>query len=92
MGGPGLDRTEGFQKFYGSGLDWIQFYRIRTGLDLLLAADTYQRDLIPLSRDPFKIESDSAAADFAAHSTVQQGNPRHNEPVVLAHQKGFAPS
>jgi len=32
MGGSGLNRTDDFQKFCGSGLDWIQFYRIRTGL------------------------------------------------------------
>ena len=31
-GGSGLDRTYDFQKFCGSGLDRIQFYRIRTGL------------------------------------------------------------
>jgi len=29
-----LDRTDDFQKFCGSGLDWIQFYRIGTGLGL----------------------------------------------------------
>jgi len=34
MGGAGLDRTDDFQKFCGSGLDPIQFYRIRTGLGL----------------------------------------------------------
>jgi len=34
MGGPGLDQTDDFQKFCGSGLDRIQFYRIRTGLGL----------------------------------------------------------
>jgi len=34
MGGWGLDRTDDFQKFYGSGLDRIQFYRIKTGLGL----------------------------------------------------------
>jgi len=31
IGGSGLDRTDDFQKFYGSGLDRIQFYWIRTG-------------------------------------------------------------
>ena len=34
IGGSGLDRTDDFQKFCGSGLDRIQFYRIRTGLGL----------------------------------------------------------
>jgi len=34
MGGSGLDRTDDFQKPCGSGLDRIQFYRIRTGLGL----------------------------------------------------------
>jgi len=34
MGGSGLDRTDDIQKFCGSGLDRIQFYRIRTGLGL----------------------------------------------------------
>ena len=34
MGGSGLDRTVDFQKFSRSGLDRIQFYRIRTGLGL----------------------------------------------------------
>ena len=34
MGRSGLYRTEDFQKFCGSGLDRIQFYRIRTGLRL----------------------------------------------------------
>ena len=34
MGGSGLDRTHDFQKFCGSGLDRIQFCRIRTGLGL----------------------------------------------------------
>ena len=29
-----LDRTDDFKKFCRSGLDWIQFYRIRTGLGL----------------------------------------------------------
>jgi len=34
IGGPGLDQTDDFQKFCRSGLDWIQFNRIRTGLRL----------------------------------------------------------
>jgi len=34
MGATGLDRTDDFQKFCGSELDRIQFYRIRTGLGL----------------------------------------------------------
>jgi len=34
MGGSGLDRTDDFQKFCGSALDRIQFYRIRTGIEL----------------------------------------------------------
>jgi len=34
MGGSGLERTDDFQKFCGSGLDRIQFYWIRTGLEL----------------------------------------------------------
>ena len=34
MGGSGLDQTDDFQKFCGTGLDRIQFYRIRTGLGL----------------------------------------------------------
>jgi len=32
MGGSGLDQTDDFQIFCGSGLDRIQLYRIRTGL------------------------------------------------------------
>ena len=34
IGGSGLDRTDDFQKFCGSGLDRIQFHRIKTGLGL----------------------------------------------------------
>jgi len=34
MGGSRLDRTDDFQNFCGSGLNRIQFYRIRTGLGL----------------------------------------------------------
>jgi len=34
MGRSGLDQTDDFQKFCGSGLDQIQFFRIRTGLGL----------------------------------------------------------
>jgi len=34
IGGSGLDRTDDFQKFCGSGLDRIQIYWIRTGLGL----------------------------------------------------------
>jgi len=34
IGGSGLDRTDDFQKFCGSGLDRIQFHRTRTGLRL----------------------------------------------------------
>jgi len=34
MGGSGLDRTDDFQKFCGSGLDRIQFHRIKTGLGM----------------------------------------------------------
>ena len=34
VGESGLDRTDDFQKFCGSGLDWIQFHRIRAGLGL----------------------------------------------------------
>ena len=34
IGGSGLDRTNDFEKFCGSGLDRIQFYRIRNGLGL----------------------------------------------------------
>jgi len=34
MGGSGLDWTDDFQQFYGSGLDRIWFYQIRTGLGL----------------------------------------------------------
>jgi len=33
-GRSGLDRTDDFQKFWGSGLDRIQFLRIRIGLGL----------------------------------------------------------
>ena len=32
IGGSGLDRTDDFQKFCGTGLDRIQFFRIRIGL------------------------------------------------------------
>jgi len=58
----------------------------------LLLADTDQRDLVPLSGHPLKIESDSTAVDFAAQSAVQQYNLFHNEPAALAPQKGFATS
>jgi len=34
MGGSGLDQTDDFQKFCGSGLDRIQLLRIRIGLGL----------------------------------------------------------
>jgi len=34
MSGSRLDRTDDLQKFCESGLDRIQFYRIRTGLGL----------------------------------------------------------
>jgi len=34
IGRSGLDRTNDFQKFCGSGLDWIQYHQIRTGLGL----------------------------------------------------------
>jgi len=34
IGGSGLDWTNDFQKFRRSGLDQIQFYRIKTGLGL----------------------------------------------------------
>jgi len=58
--------------------------------ELLLPADTGQRDLVPLSGHPLKIESDSTAADFAAQSAVQQYKPHHNKSVALVSQKGFA--
>jgi len=34
IGGSGLDRTDDFQKFCRSGLDRIQFLRIKIGLRL----------------------------------------------------------
>jgi len=34
MGGSGLDRTDDYKKFSRSGLDRIQFFRIRIGLGL----------------------------------------------------------
>jgi len=34
MGGSGLDRTDDLKKLCGSGLDWIQFCWIMTGLGL----------------------------------------------------------
>jgi len=34
MGGSGLDRTDDFHKFCGSGLDRIQYFPVRTGLGL----------------------------------------------------------
>jgi len=34
IGGSGLDRTDDFPKFCGSGIDQIQFYRIRIELGL----------------------------------------------------------
>jgi len=58
----------------------------------MLSADTDQRDLVPLSGHPLKIDSDSTAVNFAAQSAVQQCNPLHNEPAAQAPQKGFAPS
>jgi len=59
---------------------------------LLLLVDTDQKDLVPLSGHPLKIESDSTAVDFAAQPAVQQCNPLHNEPAALEPLKGFAPS
>ena len=38
--------------------------------ELLLLADTDQRDMLPLSGNPLKIESGSTAVDFAAQSAV----------------------
>ena len=52
--------------------------------ELLLLADTGQRDLVPLSGYPLKIESDFTTVDFAAQSVVQQYNPLHNRSVALA--------
>jgi len=60
--------------------------------ELLLPVDTDQRDLVPLSGHPLKIESDSTAADFAAQSAVQLCNLVHNEPASLAPQNDFATS
>jgi len=60
--------------------------------ELLFPANTDQKNLVPLSGHPLKIESDSTAIDLAAQSAVQQCNPLHNEPAALAPQKGFAPS
>jgi len=57
-----------------------------------LPANTDQRDLVPWSGHPLKIESESTAVDFSAQSAVQQCNPLHNQPAALAPQKGFAPS
>jgi len=34
MGGSGLDRTDDFQKFWESGLDWLKLLQIRIGLGL----------------------------------------------------------
>jgi len=34
IGGSGRDQTDDFQKFCASGLDWIQFHWIMTGLGL----------------------------------------------------------
>ena len=47
MGGPGLDRTGGFQKFCGSGLDLIQFLRIGLGSDRKISQ--YSHLCCPLS-------------------------------------------
>jgi len=58
----------------------------------LFLVNTDQRDLVPLSGHPLKIESDSTAVDFAAESAVQQCNLLNNEPTALAPLKGFAPS
>jgi len=66
--------------------------RMQLNKNFLLPADTVQRDLVPLSGHPLKIESDRIAVDFAAQSAVQQCNPLHNEPAALAPQKGFAHS
>jgi len=41
---------------------------------------------------PLKIESDSAAVDFAAQSGVQQRRTVYNELEGLATPNGFAPS
>jgi len=40
--------------------------------DLVLPADTDQRDLVPLSGHSFKIESDSTSVDFAAQLAAMQ--------------------
>jgi len=58
--------------------------------ELLLPADTDQRNLVPLSGHPLKIESASTAVDFAAQSAVQKCNPLRNKSVTLELQKGFA--
>jgi len=60
--------------------------------ELLLPADTVQRDLVPLSGHPLKIKSDSTPVNFTAQSAVQQCNSLHNEPTALTPQKDFAPS
>jgi len=42
--------------------------------ELFLLEDLDQRDLVPLSGHPLKIESVFTAVDFAAQSAVQQCN------------------
>ena len=41
MGGSGPDRTDDFQILCGSGLDQIQIYRIKTGLDLKISQSAH---------------------------------------------------
>jgi len=41
MVGSGLDRTDDFQKFSGSGLHQIQFHQIRNGLGLKISQSAH---------------------------------------------------
>jgi len=53
----GLDQTNDFQKFCGSGLDRIQFYRIRTGLGLKNFAHLWSiavKNIVSLATDDFQ--------------------------------------
>jgi len=50
MGGSGLDRTDDFQQFCGSGLDRIEFHRIRAGIGL---KNFTVRSSLPSGREHF---------------------------------------
>jgi len=83
MGGSGLDQTDDFQKFCGSGLDRIQFYRIRTGPGLKnftvrSSLNHIQffvsKDKKTISRIQFSASSKTELEKFSLLSTCSSGN------------------